>query len=66
MNLLNVSTLVDYHPFKNSGFRVTGGVVFNNKVEGNTQARNNQDFEFNGTNYNTSQIGSARAVSYQF
>jgi hypothetical protein len=62
LNLLNVSTLVDYHPFKNSGFRLTGGVVFNNnKVEGNAQARNNQEFEFNGNTYNTSQIGSAKA-----
>ncbi|BAZ12580.1 hypothetical protein NIES4071_44110 [Calothrix sp. NIES-4071] len=62
LNLLNVSTLVDYHPFKNSGLRLTGGVVFNNnKVEGNAQARNNQEFEFNGNTYNTSQIGSAKA-----
>ena len=35
LNLFNVSTLVDYHPIKNSGLRLSGGlVVGNNNVEG--------------------------------
>lgn len=35
LNLFNVSTLVDYHPFKSSGFRLSGGLVFgDNVVEG--------------------------------
>ncbi|MGL4882054.1 MAG: hypothetical protein ACRC8K_13460 [Waterburya sp.] len=34
-NLFNVSTLVDFQPFKSSGFRVSGGLVFgNNNFEG--------------------------------
>ncbi len=35
LNLFNVSTLLDLHPFESSGFRVSGGLIFsNNNVEG--------------------------------
>ena len=35
LNLFNVSTLADIHPFKSSGFRITTGLVFsNNNFEG--------------------------------
>ena len=35
LNLFNVSTLIDVHPFKNSGFRLTAGGIFsNNNIEG--------------------------------
>ncbi len=35
LNLFNVSALVDYHPIKNSGLRLSGGLIFgNNNVEG--------------------------------
>ncbi|MGF1542622.1 MAG: hypothetical protein ACFCU5_19620 [Pleurocapsa sp.] len=35
LNLFNVSTLVDYHPIKSSGLRLSGGLIFgNNTVEG--------------------------------
>jgi hypothetical protein len=35
LNLFNVSTLLDLHPFESSGFRVSGGLVFgDNNVEG--------------------------------
>ena len=35
LNLFNVSTLIDIHPFKNSGFRLTGGLIIgNNNIEG--------------------------------
>ena len=35
LNLFNVSTLIDIHPFKNSGFRLTSGIVIgNNNIEG--------------------------------
>jgi len=35
LNLFNVSTLVDIHPFKSSGFRLSAGAVFsNNNIEG--------------------------------
>jgi hypothetical protein len=35
LNLFNVSTLVDYHPIKSSGLRLSGGLIFgDNTVEG--------------------------------
>jgi opacity protein-like surface antigen len=35
LNLFNVSTLLDLHPFQSSGFRISGGLVFgDNNVEG--------------------------------
>lgn len=35
LNLFNVSTLIDVHPFRNSGLRISGGLIFNNNnVEG--------------------------------
>ena len=35
LNLFNVSTLIDIHPFKNYGFRLTGGLIIgNNNIEG--------------------------------
>lgn len=61
LDLLNVSTLVDYHPFKNSGFRVSGGLVFNdNKVEGKAQIRDNVEFEYNGNRYTSRDISSVK------
>ncbi len=30
LNLFNVSTLVDFHPFRNSGIRLSGGLIFGN------------------------------------
>ncbi len=62
LNLFNISTLVDYHPWKKSGFRLTGGLVFNNNnVSGEGQANGNQEFEVNGTTYNTNQVRSVDA-----
>ncbi|AFZ03054.1 hypothetical protein [Calothrix sp. PCC 6303] len=61
LNLLNVSTVVDYHPFKNSGFRVTGGLVFNdNNVEGKARIRDNTVFEYNGNQYTNQDISSVK------
>ncbi|MEL6496025.1 MAG: hypothetical protein AAFQ41_13025 [Cyanobacteria bacterium J06623_7] len=35
LNLFNVSTLIDFHPFKSSGLRLTGGLIIgNNNIEG--------------------------------
>lgn len=35
LNLFNVSTLIDIHPSKSSGFRISGGLVFNdNNIQG--------------------------------
>ena len=62
LNLFNVSTLVDYHPFKKSGFRLTGGLVFNNNnVSGNAKPNGNQEYEYNGNTYRSDQIKSVDA-----
>ena len=46
LDLLNVSTLLDYYPNANSGFRLSAGAVFNdNKLEGRGVATG-QDLEF--------------------
>ena len=35
LNLFNVSTIIDLHPFKGSGFRLSGGLIFgNNNIRG--------------------------------
>ncbi|MGB3638795.1 MAG: hypothetical protein WBA39_14655 [Rivularia sp. (in: cyanobacteria)] len=62
LNLFNVSTVVDYHPWKKSGFRLTGGLVFNNNnVSGNGKPNDNQEFEYNGNTYTSDQIRSVDA-----
>ena len=49
LSLSNISTLVDYHPAKNSGFRLTGGLVFqDNNLKGKGRP---------GDNINTITIG---------
>jgi hypothetical protein len=61
LNLLNVSTLVDYHPFKNSGFRVSTGLVFNdNNVEGKAQINDGTVFEYDGNTYTNKDIASLK------
>jgi hypothetical protein len=41
LNLSNISTVIDYHPFKNSGFRMTGGLVFqDNNIKGTATPTN--------------------------
>jgi hypothetical protein len=42
VNLSNISTVIDYYPFQNSGFRLTGGLVFqDNNVKGTGTPTNN-------------------------
>jgi len=61
VNLFNVSTVVDYHPWKNSGFRVTGGLVFNdNRVEGSGNATNG-NITINNKTYDSDELGSVKA-----
>ncbi len=36
LNLFNVSTIIDVHPFKRSGFRVSGGLIFSDNNFGGT------------------------------
>ncbi|PAX57041.1 hypothetical protein [Brunnivagina elsteri] len=62
LNLFNVSTLVDYHPFKKSGFRVTGGLVFNdNNLEGKARIKDGVTFEYDGNRYTNKDIASVKA-----
>lgn len=60
LNLFNVSTLVDFHPSSNSGFRISGGLVFtDNNVEGT--ATNNGTITIGGQTFNANQLGSVDA-----
>jgi hypothetical protein len=62
LNLFNVSTMLDYHPFKESGFRLTGGVVFNNNnISGTARAGDNQLIRINGNTYNSATLGNLDA-----
>jgi hypothetical protein len=62
-NLFNVSTLADYHPWKNGGFRLTGGLVFqDNNIEGTGKAKNGGKININGVDYDTTtQLTSVKA-----
>jgi hypothetical protein len=54
LNLLNISTLADYHPWKNGGFRLTGGLVFqDNNIEGTGKPKNGGKININGVDYDT-------------
>jgi hypothetical protein len=62
LNLFNVSTLLDYHPWQNSGFRLTGGLVFqDNKVEGNAKPSNGQTIEIGDKTYTQQELQSVKA-----
>ena len=57
LNLFNVSTLVDYHPWQKGGFRLTGGLVFqDNNLEGTGKASNAGTININGTDYDTTTV----------
>jgi hypothetical protein len=61
LNLLNVSTLVDYYPFRDSGFRVTSGLVFNdNNLEGKARIKDGVSFEYDGNRYTNKDIASIK------
>lgn len=54
LNLFNVSTLMDYRPWKNSGFYITSGFVFhNNHVNSDANLKLGDDgyFTYNGNHY---------------
>ena len=54
LNLFNVSTLAEYYPWKNGGFRLTGGLVFqDNNIEGTGKAKNGGKININGVDYDT-------------
>lgn len=61
LNLFNVSTVLDYYPFRNSGLRMTGGIVLHNtELEGKAKLNNNQVFVYNNNTYSTADITSVQ------
>ncbi|MDB9450448.1 outer membrane beta-barrel protein [Dolichospermum circinale] len=57
LNLFNVSTLADYHPWKNGGFRLTGGLVFqDNNIEGTGKPKNGVTIRINNKDYNSTTV----------
>jgi len=56
LKLATVDALLDYHPFS-SGFRVSGGVVYNgNKIEANAKPKNGS-YTLNGRAYPAALVG---------
>ena len=55
--------MVDYHPWQKGGFRLTGGLVFqDNNLEGTGKASNAGTININGRDYNsTDQLTSVKA-----
>jgi hypothetical protein len=52
-----VSTLADYHPWKNGGFRLTGGLVFqDNNIEGTGKPKNGVTIRINNKDYNSKTV----------
>ena len=65
LNLFNVSTLVDYHPIKKSGLRLSGGLIFgDNNAEG-TATPNDLDgvetIEIGGETFSVDELTSVDA-----
>ena len=57
LNLFNVSTLVDYLPWKNGGFHLTGGLVFqDNNFEGTGKPKNGVTIRINDKDYNSTTV----------
>lgn len=57
LKLFNVSTIADYHPFRSSGFKFSGGLVFNNNnVEGT--ATTDEEIEIGDVTFDASELGS--------
>jgi len=67
LNLFNVSTLVDYHPFKSSGFRLSSGLVFsNNNIAGTATpsldgSEGEQTIEIGEETFNVDELASVDA-----
>lgn len=60
LSLSNVSAIIDLHPFKNSGFKLSGGLIFSsNTIEGTANA--DQTIEIGDQTFNASELGSVDA-----
>lgn len=60
LTLFTVPVMLDWHPFDDSGFRLSGGVAYNgNEIK--TKASSIAGATINGTAYTAAQIGSVEA-----
>jgi len=60
LTLLTVPLMLDYHPFDNSGFRVSAGVAYNgNKIT--ATAKPNKAVTLYGKNYNPEDLGTVKS-----
>ncbi|MDJ0634471.1 MAG: hypothetical protein QNJ34_14890 [Xenococcaceae cyanobacterium MO_188.B29] len=62
INLFNVSTLVDYYPFKRSGFHLSAGLVFSdNGADGTANASSGETIEIGDSTFTAEELGSVDA-----
>ena len=66
VDLRTIPALVDYFPNEDSGFRITGGLVYNgNKASGIAQTTTNDEgvpsYRIGGTNFAVTEVGTLRA-----
>ena len=60
LTLLTVPLMLDYHPFDNSGFRVSAGVAYNaNKIT--ATAKPNKTVTLYGHNYSKAELGTVKS-----
>lgn len=58
LKLQTINALLDYYPVSSSGFRLSGGVVYNgNKVDAHAKTNASGNYTFNGNTYSVSQTG---------
>jgi len=58
LKMQTLDVLADYHPFAGSGFRVSGGLIYNgNKIEANARPNANGTYTINGHTYAASTVG---------
>ncbi len=55
-DLLNFPILIDWYPFKKSGFRISAGALVN-KNEGDLEASTQSSYTIDGTTYTAAQLG---------
>lgn len=62
VNLFNISTLVDYYPFKKSGFHLSAGLVFtDNGADGTATPSSDGTIEIGGEPFDADELGSVDA-----
>ena len=55
-DLLSFPVMLDWYPFKNSGFRISAGALIN-KNEADLEASSQSSYTINGTTYTAAQLG---------